>query len=376
MTPVTSPRLPIRLRRDLVAEKIAAFVAVGQDVPHEYWGEENFLRDLPEKWRLSLVCLDDAGAPEGYAIASRPELDLVHLHHLMVRPGLRGTGLGALLLGELLHRAARAGGKRVRLKVHVDNVGALRFYEREGFRRVSSDSDYHVLCASTRSVERRIAIHQPNYLPWCGYFSKWTKADVFVFLDDAQMPGGASYVYRSRVLGPTEGQWMSIPTRRSLSDRISDVEFASTTWGKKHLGTLRALYGRRPFFKPVFEQLEAHYQGPGDKLAPFNARMIRAIAGLLGSCRPVFSSSQFGVEDLSDERLVKLVEELGGTVYLSGKGGQNYQNPEKFELAAIQLEMHAYQPVPYDQGRAEFEPGLSVVDALFNIGPERTVQLL
>jgi ribosomal protein S18 acetylase RimI-like enzyme len=376
MTPANSARIPISLGRDVVAARIDAFVAVASDVPNEYWAAENFLRELPAKWNLSLVLPADDGNPDAYAIASKPEPELVHLHHLMVGRESRGSGLGGVLVRELLHRAASSGAKHLRLKVHEGNGGALRFYQREGFQRVASGAGYHTLMSATRRLERRVAVHQPNYLPWCGYFSKWAKADVFVFLDDAQMPGGQSYVYRTRITGPAGAQWLSVPTRRSLSDLISGVEFASPSWPKKHLGTFRAVYGRRPFFKSVFERLEALYSNPGEGLSAFNVRTNSTIAGWLGNDKPVLLSSRLGVAESSDDRLIRIVEQLGGTTYVSGKGGQNYQDPEKFERAAIGLECRSYAPVAYEQGRAPFEPGLSVVDALFNVGPEGAARLL
>jgi hypothetical protein len=216
----------------------------------------------------------------------------------------------------------------------------------------------------------RVAIHQPNYAPWCGYFAKMRACDVFVFLDDAQMPGGTSYVYRTQVLGPKSPQWLSIPTRRSLDDEIRTVGFADPRWPRKHEGTLRALYGRAPYFREIWETAEALYRDPGLSIAEFNMRLVRQIAAYLRlPCRFEVSSA-LQAEGEGDDRLISLVGRVGGRVYLSGKGGQNYQDPKKFHAAAIELQVHEYTPIPYPQTSPGFQAGLSIFDALFNLGQE------
>ena len=75
------------------------------------------------------------------------------------------------------------------------------------------------------------------------------------------------------------------------------------------------------------------------------------------------------VTSSSDERLIDLVQAVGGGAYLSGAGGQNYQHPEKFAAAGIDLQVREYKPRPYARAQGDFVPGLSILDALFNIGP-------
>lgn len=214
----------------------------------------------------------------------------------------------------------------------------------------------------------RVAIHQPNYAPWCGYFAKMNCCDVFVFLDDAQMPGGQSYVYRTQVRSTNQGQWLSIPTRFRLGDLIHDVRFADTRWPTKHLGTLRALYGRSPHFKEVYQMLQPLYEEPGEFLALFNQRFIRVVADYLGLRCRFEVSSHLPCHGFGDDRLISLVQGLAADTYVSGKGGQNYQHPDKFSAAGIKLEVRSYAPVFYQQMQSGFLPGLSILDALFNLG--------
>lgn len=215
----------------------------------------------------------------------------------------------------------------------------------------------------------RIAIHQPNYAPWSGYFAKMASADVFVFLDDCQMPIGRSYVSRVQIRGREGAEWLTVPVQRSEGQAIRAVKFADRAWARKHLGTFRANYARCPYYRQVLELLGPMYEDPGDYLAPFNMRLIRAIANYLG-LKPRFClESEIPETGTSTQRLIDLVRFCGGSTYVSGLGGTNYQDPAIFHANGIELDVRRYRPVEYRQIHGEFVPGLSVLDALFHLGP-------
>lgn len=221
----------------------------------------------------------------------------------------------------------------------------------------------------------KVAVHQPNYIPWLGYFAKLASADVFIFLDDVQLPQGRSYVHRSRVHAPPDGVWLSAPIRREERQLIRDVRFADEDWRRKHQATLFHTYRKAPFFAAVMPLVETIYGFPTESLAPFNMNAVTLIAGHLGlPCRFELSSA-YGVAQSSDDRLIELVKAVGGDTYVSGAGGQNYQHPEKFAAAGLELCVRAYKPRPYPQHQGGFVSGLSVLDALFNLGPGAVQQL-
>ncbi len=218
--------------------------------------------------------------------------------------------------------------------------------------------------------KRVVAIHQPNYAPWCGYFAKMRHCDVFIFLDDAQMPGGQSYVYRTRIRTQSGTRWLSVPTRYHLGDAISQVRFADDRWSRKHLGALRAEYGRSASFKEVWPIVAPLYDDASDSLSDFNQRLIVELARYLGLTCSILRSSELLAPGASDERLIALIQAVGGTRYLSGKGGQNYQDSEKFRIACIDLDVCPYLPKPYHQIHGGFTSGLSVLDSIFNLGKD------
>lgn len=214
----------------------------------------------------------------------------------------------------------------------------------------------------------KVAIHQPNYFPWLGYFAKMAQSDVFVFLDDVQLPQGRSYVHRTRIHADG-GSWMSAPVRREHLQAVRDVRFVEDGWRRRHRAMLLHTYRQAPFFDPVMALVDSLFSLETDSLSRFNINAVSRLAGYLGlPCRCEIASS-FGVTSTSDDRLIDLVRAVGGTVYISGEGGQNYQHAEKFEAAGIELRVRSYKPRPYPQVQGGFIAGLSVLDALFNLGP-------
>jgi len=215
-----------------------------------------------------------------------------------------------------------------------------------------------------------VAIHQPNYLPWAGYFHKLARADVFVFLDDVQFPKN-SYVNRVRILDGGRAVWLTVPAKPKLGTPIGDVVPAQADWPARHLSRLRNAYAGAAAFKVVWLDIEDLYgELAGATLADANRRLIEGVAGRLGLAPRFVAASEFpgkgGVR--ADARLVELVKAVGGHTYLSGHGGADYQDPAVFETAGVGLEYSDFKPVPYSQTADGFMAGLSIIDAIFNLG--------
>lgn len=223
-----------------------------------------------------------------------------------------------------------------------------------------------------------IAIHQPNYAPWLGYFAKIAQADALVFLDDVQFSKN-SYINRVQIDVGQEARWLTVPVRFRFGDPINRVVSADENWTKAHLDKLRQAYGRSAAFGEIWPWLDDFYRSlnQGD-LAATNAKFIVATAGRLGlKCQFSFSSENDVGLLRGQERLVALVHGFGPDVtYLSGKGGDQYQTAEGFEIAGIRLAYTTFSSRAYDQGHEKFLPGLSVLDTLFHLGFSGTAGLL
>ena len=231
-----------------------------------------------------------------------------------------------------------------------------------------------------------VSIHQPNYLPWLGYFYKIWASDVFVFLDDVQYarrsPTSRTQISSKQNMGARS--YLSIPLHSpQYFDRICELKLNQTqAWRRKHLETMRHIYSGAPFFKRYFLLIEEWVNDSKKfiKLAEFNIYLIAKILDLLGIQTACYSSSTLPVQGLKAGYIIALVKHIGGTTYLSGNGARKYQKEEDFHRAGIQLVYTGFgdslvkHPYPQFPG-TEFINGLSIVDALFNVGPEGVVRM-
>jgi hypothetical protein len=219
-----------------------------------------------------------------------------------------------------------------------------------------------------------VAIHQPNFLPWLGWFDKWASADVFVLLDTAaHQHTGSNYTNRVRILAQGEPAWITVPVTRGGEERtrIERLRIAGNgTWRRKLRATVAQSYARAPFFADGMAIVDAMLAIETELLCELNLVGIRAIAAALGLPRErLVRASALAVEGTGSDRLVALVRAVGGDAYLTGHGADGYQEDEKFTAAGIAVHRQRYAAQPYPQLRpGDFVPGLSAIDAVMNCG--------
>jgi hypothetical protein len=174
--------------------------------------------------------------------------------------------------------------------------------------------------------------------------------------------------------------WLTLPVDRTYSGTksVRDIEVRKTaSWEKKTLRTFEVHYGRTPYFDSIFPLVESLVEFPTDNLAEYNIHAISVLAGHLGFDVSKFHrSSQLASRGTATERLVTLVEGLGGDAYLSGPcAAETYQDSSMFSEAQIELRVQKYTPVEYERVGGPLA-GLSIVDALFNCGFDETARLV
>ncbi|RME32381.1 MAG: hypothetical protein D6786_10750 [Gammaproteobacteria bacterium] len=219
----------------------------------------------------------------------------------------------------------------------------------------------------------RVAIMQPTYLPWSGYFDLMDQADCFVLLDDVQF-SRQSWQQRNRILGPQGGHWLTVPVRRAgTPQRILEVEIETTTpWRRKHRDAILQGYAGAPGMEVLRDFIEQSYARDWRYLVDLNLHFIRALRDHLGITTPLRRASELEVEHPAgrSDRLVELCRALGADQYLSPAGAWEYLGTgEALREAGIGLLYHDYTPVPYRQRAEGFVSFLSVLDLLLNEGP-------
>lgn len=223
-----------------------------------------------------------------------------------------------------------------------------------------------------------VAIHQPNYLPWLGYFAKIARSDIFVFLDDAQFPKG-SYVNRVKIAESETPAWLTVAVNVRLGDAIMSVRCSRLDWPRAHRDRLFQTYRSAAHFKSISPEIEDWLlTQTADNLASVNVFLITKIASRLGlSTRFILSSKLPFCHLASDARLAAIVQSLAPDgVYLSGSGGANYQAEETFAALNLTLAYSDFICPTYDRGSSPFVAGLSIVDAVFHCGWDQVARMI
>jgi len=218
-------------------------------------------------------------------------------------------------------------------------------------------------------------ILQPSFLPWRGYFHLVQKADIFVFYDCVQYDD-RGWRNRNKIKTPQAAKWLTVPVNsrgcQTLGTKIADIPIVwDSPWPQKHVKTLQLSYGKAPFFRSYSELLGSIYERCDEKLADFTCASTELIARALGIKHTKFvRSSSLPAEGTKTDRLLSLLRHLGATHYISGPSARSYIEVEKFSDARISVEFVDYQYEEYPQMYGKFIPDVSILDLLFNTGPE------
>lgn len=217
-----------------------------------------------------------------------------------------------------------------------------------------------------------LAIMQPTFLPWIGYFALMEQADLFVFLDDVQF-SKQSWQSRNRLKGPGGEVLLSLPVGRKPSiPLISEARLADTGFEAKLVKTLRATLGRAPHYPLVAGIVEQGLALREQGLSSVNRAIITAIAEATGIDTPLHLASASGVPGgEKSNRLLAFCHALGASDYLSPVGSYAYlaaKNP--FAGGDVRLGFQHFTHPVYPQQFGAFQSHLSALDALAHVGPE------
>lgn len=218
---------------------------------------------------------------------------------------------------------------------------------------------------------KSVAVIQSNYIPWKGYFDIIHDADLFVFYDDVQYTKN-DWRNRNKIKGPNGAFWLTIPVpKNSVNLRIEEVATLNSGWQKKHFKSICECYSTAPFFYRYIETFEEIYMGKTDRLlSEINQSFIRAISRLLGLRTQFVSSSDFALEGQKTDRLIGLLRQTGAGQYICGPSAKAYIEENKFAEAGIDLIYKRYDYPEYSQLWGEFVHAVSILDMLFNAGPQ------
>ena len=218
----------------------------------------------------------------------------------------------------------------------------------------------------------RVAALQPGYLPWLGFFEQMYQADVFVIYDEVQYDK-RSWRNRNRIRTADGWCWLTVPvlTKGVFTQKITEVRVNNDLpWKRKHWKALLVNYQNTPYFKKYADFFEDVYKKNWEYLQDLDVEIIKYIKDDLGIRAPLDFLSSHEIEGASTTRVVNLLLKLGADEFYNGAAGRRFFDEELFRKNNIRLIYQDYNHPVYKQRFPGFIPHLSIVDLMFNHGPE------
>jgi len=230
-----------------------------------------------------------------------------------------------------------------------------------------------VLSECSVPMGKKLAVVQSNYVPWKGYFDLMNLVDEFILFDDMQYTR-RDWRNRNKIKTPNGPMWLTIPVqvKGKYLQKIKETVISDRDWNRKHWKTIVHHYSRAKYFQECKEFFEELYLGSTQTyLSQINYRFLTAICQLLGIDTKLSWSMDYRLVEGKTERLVDLCRQAGATEYVSGPTAKGYIDEEPFEDAGIAVHYMDYSGYPeYDQLYPPFEHHVSIVDLIFNAGPD------
>jgi hypothetical protein len=218
--------------------------------------------------------------------------------------------------------------------------------------------------------------HQPNYLPYLGFFDKMAQCDVFVIQDEVQYERH-DFQNRNKIKTAKGATWLTVPLEHTgATMSIKEVRIAKrleAEWGSQHWRILKANYQRAPFWKQYCDFFEEAYSRKWESLLDLNLHFIKGLLSFLKIDTPLVMASSLNASGKATEMILAQCKSVGADMYLSGIGGRDYLDVSLLENAGIKVIFQNFHSPVYIQLFGEFIPDLSVVDYLFCNGADKWV---
>ena len=227
--------------------------------------------------------------------------------------------------------------------------------------------------------EKIVVIHQPDFLPYLGFFHRLIQSDLYVVLDNVQfLKGSKRWHNRDKIKTPQGVIWITVGVKKtSRKTNINEILLDTTVdWRSKNLYLIEGNYKNAKFFDEIFFYLKSLYEFECCKLFDFNMKSITMLMELFDIKTEMVTASSLNATGKSNGLLADILKKTQATKYLSGVGAKAYYDPTPFEAAKIEVVWQNFEHPVYPQLHGEFTPYLSSIDLLFNCGIEKSREIL
>lgn len=225
-------------------------------------------------------------------------------------------------------------------------------------------------------MKKTVVIHQPDFIPYLGFFHRLLYADLFVVLDDVQFLKRAWH-HRDKIKTKDGEKWLTIGVEKApQKTKINDIDLNSLNWQEQHLNIIKQSYLKTSFFDEIYPFIEILYSKKYTKMIDFNLDAISLLLMLFDIDIQIDYSSNYNLQTKSNQLLADILKKVNATHYLSGIGAKDYFDPKPFDDFNIKVIWQTFKHPVYPQLHGEFIPYLSSIDLLFNCGITRSKQIL
>lgn len=219
-----------------------------------------------------------------------------------------------------------------------------------------------------------LAGHQPNYLPYIGFFHKAANCDVFALWDSVQFVkrGTFGWINRNKIKTHKGWMWLTVPvlTKGKYTQLIMDTHINNDiSWQKKHWKSIYLNYNKAPYFSKYSDFFKQIYQKKWDRLADLNETIIKYIIDIFEIKVKIIRCSNFLLNSDGTALIIDVCKETGADTFLSGTHGKDYLDEAEFKKNNIKLIYQNFEHPCYNQLHGPFIENLSIIDLLFNEGP-------
>ena len=216
-----------------------------------------------------------------------------------------------------------------------------------------------------------VVIHQPDFMPWLGFFDRWKRSEIYIILDDVQFLR-RGWHHRDKIKTKNGAKWLTVPVikKGKYHQLIRDVKIDNQiSWRSKHLNTIEANYKKAPYFEYYITKLRNVYDKKHTFLIDLNMSLLHLFAQEFGIITTnVFASDKY-IKSTSTQRLVDLVKSVDGTAYFTGIGSKKYIDNSLFIKENIEIIWQEFNHLVYPQLHGDFIPNLSCLDFVMNCSP-------
>ena len=215
-----------------------------------------------------------------------------------------------------------------------------------------------------------ISIHQPNFLPYLGFFAKYLYCDVFVILDHVQYTKNG-FQNRNKIYTAQGSKWITTPVKYNFGILTNEIQIDNNQkWKKQHISLIYQNYSKTKYFDELFPFLERIYAQSWDKLLDLNLELLKYAFNVLIPQKEIIYSSSLNIHSHGSKLILDICKTLEASIYFSGKSGASYLDLDSFKEENIRVIFQEYEHPKYSQLHGRFIPNLAFVDFIFNKGTE------